>query len=885
VKTRKPFSKKFLSNDSGVINAEASVAPANRAVRSKARGKFAKFKKLMNKYISARFYLAIGLVSLLVSTLLGAIYFDFVPDRSTVQKEARATIAEMSALTLIPAVATGNVQDLQATLRFIASRSQQIESMAVRQSDGTLIAQVNSHSLLWKPTSSEHSIDSQVVVPLTTEGTNWGQIELLFKPAADNRMWLVLGIALSCFCSFYFYLGKMLRHLDPSKAVPERVRNALDTLAEGLLVVDVEGNIVLANQAFASHVGIDAEKLTGRLIDTFQWCDATGVQAIDLPWTDCLDEGIAKNGAHVSLPSASGKRHSFMVNCSPVVGGNKKHNGMLMSLSDITLIEEKEAELVESKKAADAANQAKSDFLANMSHEIRTPMNAVLGFTELLRRGQIRDDKEAKKHLNTIHSNGKHLLELINDILDLSKVEAGRLEIEKISIQPHRIIAEVVQVLQVKATEKGIGLKFVCNGMVPPTVQTDPARLRQVITNLVGNAIKFTEHGQVSIVQRMINDGNHTKLAISIVDSGVGIPADKVDSIFEAFVQAESSTTRRFGGTGLGLSISKKFAHALGGDILVKSEFGKGSSFTLTLDPGVVDPRSLVRGETLDLNVEAVVDNRTHRWQFAGQRVLVVDDGQENRELVRLVLEEVGLKVDEAENGQVAVDKVQLHSYSIVLMDMQMPVLDGYEATKTLRKLGCQLPIVALTAHAMAGFEAKILAVGCSAYLTKPIDIDRLLQHLAKDLNAVQVPIDVATPVFQLGANKSAGREGADQADNTPVVSRLAGHPKLGAVARTFGLKLPGEVIKMQAALKSLSFVELSELAHWLKGAAGSVGYDVFTEPAQQLERAAKTMDSQLASEMLLVVASMATRVVLPETVAPILAAPEKKLHEAGAVS
>jgi PAS domain S-box-containing protein len=656
-------------------------------------------------------------------------------------------------------------------------------------------------------------------------------------------------------------------------------------LAEGLLVVDVEGNIVLANQAFASHVGIDAEKLTGRLIDTFQWCDATGVKAIDLPWTDCLDEGIAKNGAHVSLPSASGKRHSFMVNCSPVVGGNKKHNGMLMSLSDITLIEEKEAELVESKKAADAANQAKSDFLANMSHEIRTPMNAVLGFTELLRRGQVRDDKEAKKHLNTIHSNGKHLLELINDILDLSKVEAGRLEVEKITIQPHRIIAEVVQVLQVKAVEKGIGLKFVCNGMVPPTVQTDPARLRQVITNLVGNAIKFTEHGQVSIVQRMVNDGNHTKLAISIVDSGVGIPADKVDSIFEAFVQAESSTTRRFGGTGLGLSISKKFALALGGDILVKSEFGKGSSFTLTLDPGNVDPHSLVRGETLDLNVEAVADNRTHRWQFAGQRVLVVDDGQENRELVRLVLEEVGLKVDEAENGQVAVDKVQLNSYSIVLMDMQMPVLDGYDATKALRKLGCQLPIVALTAHAMAGFEAKILAVGCSAYLTKPIDIDKLLQHLAKDLNAVQVPIDVATPVFQLGGTKSTGSQGAEQAKNAPVVSRLAGHPKLGAVARTFGLKLPGEVIKMQAALKSLSFVELSELAHWLKGAAGSVGYDVFTEPAQQLERAAKTMDSQLASEMLFVVASMATRIVLPETVAPIIAAPKNKLHETGAVS
>jgi PAS domain S-box-containing protein len=858
-----------LRNLIGSKSSVSAVEKGRKGTSLPKRSGFSRFKKQLNKYISARFYLAVGLVSLLVSTLLAAMYFDFIPDKAVLQKEARATVAEMSALTLIPAVATGNVQDLQATLKFIASRSQQIESMAVRRADGSLLAQVNSHSILWKVTDSEHSVDSQVVVPLTTEGTNWGQIELLFKPAEDARVWLILGIALSCFCSFYFYLGKMLRHLDPSKAVPERVRNALDTLAEGLLVVDVEGNIVLANQSFASHVGESAEKLTGRLIDSFPWCDTQGVKANNLPWTECLLAGIAKNGAHVSLPSALGKRHSFMVNCSPVIGGNNKHNGMLMSLSDITVIEEKEAELVESKKSADMANQAKSDFLANMSHEIRTPMNAVLGFTELLRRGQVRDDKEARKHLNTIHSNGKHLLELINDILDLSKVEAGRLEVEKISVQPHRIIAEVVQVLQVKATEKGIGLKFVCNGLVPPVVQTDPARLRQVITNLVGNAIKFTEHGQVSIVQRMVNDGHHSKLAISIIDSGVGIAPDKVDSIFEAFVQAESSTTRRFGGTGLGLSISKKFALVLGGDILVKSEPGKGSSFTVTLDPGVIDPRSMVRGEMLDLNVEASVDNRTHRWQFAGQRVLVVDDGAENRELVRLVLEEVGLTVEEAENGQVAVDKVKASEYELVLMDMQMPVLDGYEATIALRKLGFGKPIVALTAHAMAGFESKILDVGCTGYLTKPIDIDKLLQHLAGLFDAKQVRLEDTAPKLHLVAEKfSSTQSSLSQStaiSNAPVISRLAGHPKLGAVARTFGLKLPGEVIKMQAALKSQSFVDLSELAHWLKGAAGSVGYDVFTEPAQRLEKAAKTMDSQLASEMLLVVGSLATRLVLPE--------------------
>ena len=822
-----------------------------------------KVKKRINQYISARFFITLGLVSLVVSTLLGAFFIGLIPDKAAIQRDNRASLSELATLALMPSVGAGDVQDMQATLKFIAGRNTELESIGIRTLSGVLMAQHGLHQATWQYQNNTESTDKQVVVPLIANGAQWGQVELQFKPVTDLRWWLILAVALSCSLSFYLYLGKMLRNLDPSKAVPERVRNALDTLAEGLLVVDVDSNIVLANSAFANHVGLAAEKIVGRLVGEFGWQDNTGQKQEGevLPWGATLSDGKAIRGAHISLASASGKRHSFMVNCSPVFGANAKNgaakvNGMLMSLSDITLLEEKEIELLESKKAADNANQAKSDFLANMSHEIRTPMNAVLGFTELLRRGQSRDEKEARKHLNTIHSNGKHLLELINDILDLSKVEAGRLEVEKISVQPHRIIAEVVQILQVKATEKNIGLKFVCNGLVPPVVQTDPARLRQVITNLVGNAIKFTDSGQVSIVQRMVNDGAKTKLAISIIDSGVGIPADKIDSIFEAFVQAESSTTRRFGGTGLGLSISKKFALALGGDINVKSELGRGSSFTLTIDPGVLDPRSMVRGELLDLASEAVVDGNTQRWQFEGQTVLVVDDGNENRELVRLVLEEAGLVVEEAENGLIAVQMAKAKQYPLILMDMQMPVMDGYTATQTIRSNGFTGPIVALTAHAMAGFEAKITAVGCTGYLTKPIDIDLLLKTIASILGATKQAVA-----------KSPIKLTAPSRNNTLVVSRLAGHPKLAAVARTFGLKLPGELKKMHRAFEIKSFNELSELAHWLKGAAGSVGYDSFTDPATQLERAAKSNDVVLANEMIVTIQSLSDRLQLPEVI------------------
>jgi CheY-like chemotaxis protein/HPt (histidine-containing phosphotransfer) domain-containing protein len=270
----------------------------------------------------------------------------------------------------------------------------------------------------------------------------------------------------------------------------------------------------------------------------------------------------------------------------------------------------------------------------------------------------------------------------------------------------------------------------------------------------------------------------------------------------------------------------------------------------------------MVRGEMLDLAPTVVVDGRTHRWQFAGQRVLVVDDGDENRELVRLVLEEVGIKVDEAANGQIAVDKVRAYSYDLVLMDMQMPVLDGYKATQQLRAMGYTQPVIALTAHAMAGFETKVLAAGCTGYLTKPIDIDFLLRHLATLLDARQVAAEA--PKAILGGAPMNEAEATKSQDLGPVTSRLAGHPKLGAVARTFGLKLPVEVLKMQNALVVRDFAQLAELAHWLKGAAGSVGYDLFTEPAQRLEKAAKTQDLQLASESLIAVGSLATRLELP---------------------
>ena len=299
-----------------------------------------------------------------------------------------------------------------------------------------------------------------------------------------------------------------------------------------------------------------------------------------------IDRGDVQTNRILRLRISSSERLTFSINCSPVLGSGGKYAGVLVSFDDVTQLEKKEIELRQSKQEAETANQAKSEFLANMSHEIRTPMTAILGFTEILKRGYGRNPKDSLRYLDTIHSSGKNLLELINDILDLSKVESGRLEMEAAWAEPHRIIHEVLNVLGIKAHEKGIALRFEAQSALPQQIKTDPARFRQIIVNLVGNAIKFTEQGHVTVTCRFKKSPSGPRMVIDVSDTGIGIPQDKIDTIFDPFTQADSAITRRFGGTGLGLSISRKFAQALGGDITAESRPGEGSTFRVTLATG-----------------------------------------------------------------------------------------------------------------------------------------------------------------------------------------------------------------------------------------------------------------------------------------------------------
>ncbi len=404
-------------------------------------------------------------------------------------------------------------------------------------------------------------------------------------------------------------------------------------------------------------------------------------------------------------------------------------------------LELSEAKLKQTLEQAREGSRIKSEFLANMSHEIRTPMTAILGFADLVLEEV--SEPNSKDKLKVIQRNGRYLLEIINDILDLSKIEANRLSIEHIHIDPISVIDEVVQLHQQHCEERGLKLQVVHETSLPRTILTDPTRMKQIINNLVSNAIKFTEVGSITLKIGMIRMQEQWQMRVQVIDTGIGMQQENVEHIFEAFSQADNSTTRKYGGTGLGLTISRQLSRLLGGDLVAKSNPGNGSCFTLTIAPGPLTETFVTtsRHHIAVNNTQSNNETPSQDKQIApleNVRVLFVEDGPDNQMLIKHLLTKAGASVQLADNGQIALDLIfgeNAPTFDVILMDMQMPVLDGYQTTAALRKQGHDLPIIAVTANAMSNDRDRCLKAGCDDFLPKPINRTKLIQLIQKHLD------------------------------------------------------------------------------------------------------------------------------------------------------
>ncbi|MDP1906594.1 MAG: PAS domain S-box protein [Pseudomonadota bacterium] len=643
------------------------------------------------------------------------------------------------------------------------------------------------------------------------------------------------------------------------KTAEEQIRKlilAVEQSPESIVITNLDAMIEYVNEAFVRATGYSREEAIGqnpRVLKSGQTPPETFVAL----W-DALTHGQPWKGEFHNRRKDGSEYIEFAI-ITPIRQPDGRITHYVAVKEDVTekkrigaeldrhrhhleeLVAERTAQLTEAQVRAEAANTAKSAFLANMSHEIRTPMNAIIGLTHLMKRAGA--TPEQAERLAKIDGAGHHLLSIINDILDLSKIEAGRLQLESTDFHLSAILDNVRSLIGEQAAAKGLSIEVDADS-VPVWLRGDPTRLRQALLNYAGNAVKFTEHGTISLRAILLEElGDELRVRFEVRDTGIGIAAETLPRLFAAFEQADVSTTRKYGGTGLGLAITGRLANLMDGEVGVDSTPGKGSTFWLTarLQRG----HGVIPTETATGATDA---ETTLRLRHGGARLLLAEDNPINREVALELLHSVGLAVDTAEDGREALNMARDRDYDLILMDMQMPIMDGLEATQAIRALpGWETkPILAMTANAFDEDRRACLAAGMDDFVAKPVDPAALFAVLLKWLSPSPATAVPPAPAFTEAATETGGAPAAAlpaiaDLDTAQGLKTLNGNAAAYVrLLRRYAADHADDMAKLRARLAAGEREEARRIAHTLKGASGNLGATAVQRLATELDAACK---------------------------------------------